>query len=231
MVDDAILAVIVGAFTLFGAVLGLFAEPVRARFARKEHQKQLRKTLYGELFIKFEKVLKGSLVDYQAAITLKDINSFNSPDKEEFGGLTSFFDEVTAEKQYYQLKPKEFHLLAVAYYRLRRTINLVNKFGPFKTVEDAKKDLKEEIEEQIRSSFKFINDAFEENADALEKSDCGSLLKKWRKLVEDFPQYSGPRKNEKEFLKKEFLEMEKKKKGGELPEDEEAATEQVAKPP
>jgi hypothetical protein len=186
MVSDIILGAIIGAaVALSGAFLGLLAEPVRAHFARKAHQKQLRRILYGELIIKLQRA--AAYLDYhRPLIERRDTDYLKSIYKVDLSGPISFPDEVTAQEQYYQLTPQEFDLLSTAYYKLRTLINGVNKFGrpPF---DDSKEviELCRTSKEMLEDTIYRVNDAFEYNAHVLKKIDGGILLKKWRKFMQD----------------------------------------------
>jgi hypothetical protein len=186
MVSDIILgAIIGGVIALSGAFLGLLGEPVRAHFARKARQEQLRRTLYNELIIKLQRA--AAYLDYHRhLIERRDTDHLKRVYKVDLSELISFPDEVTAQEQYYQLTSQESNLLAVAYYQLRALINAVNKFGrpPF---DDAKEAMKLCLtsKEMLESTIYSVNNAFENNVRVLEKIDSGALLKDWRKFIDD----------------------------------------------
>ncbi len=186
MVSDTNLGVIIGGLIAFvGAFIGLLAEPVRAHFARKAHQKQLRRTLYGELIIKLQRA--AAYLDFhRRAIERRDTNYLKRVYKVDLSGPISFPDEVDAQAQYYQLTSQEFDVLAAAYYNLRALLNGINKFGrpPF---EDAKEAMKlcRTSKEMLESTIYSVNIAFENNVRVLKKIDGGALLKDWRKFVQD----------------------------------------------
>ncbi len=211
MVSDIIVgAIIGGVIALLGASLGLLGEPVRAHFARNAHQEQLRRVLYGELFIKLERVLKGYALDYNVAIRSNDINYLKSANKLEIAGLIEFPSEVEAQTQYYQLTSQEFYVLAPAYYRLRGVINLVHKFNStsFDNIGDAK-DENTALKKRLEFAIYFINKAFEDNSRFLEKIDGGVLLQAWRKLMQDFPEYLPPGTSERNKEKKKRSRLDR----------------------
>jgi hypothetical protein len=220
MVSDIILgAIIGGVIALSGAFLGLLAEPVRAHFARKAHQEQLRRILYGELIIKLQRA--AAYLDYhRPVIERRDTDYLKSFYKVELSGPISFPDEVTAQEQYYQLTPQEFDLLATAYYKLRTLINGVNKFGrpPFDDAKEAM-ELCRTSKEMLEDTIYRVNEAFENNVHVLEKIDGGDILKAWRKFIQD-------PKLQKEYLsdpaKKALKEAAEKKNGETEPAEEPA---------
>jgi hypothetical protein len=178
MVSDVILAALIaGVVGLAGASIGIFAEPVRVYFARRAHREQLRRTLYGELVIKLRRVTEYYLA-YESTLHYSTTRIFSV---DEAAGPISFPDEVTAEEQYYQLTSQEFDLLAAAYFRLRRAVNLVNQFRGIVSPEVAKKKLKE-LKDSIQVAGFAINSAFKRNRHFLEEIDKGALLKDWNKL-------------------------------------------------
>ena len=179
MVSDTVLIAIAGVVgTLLGALLGFFAEPFRARIARKAHQEQLRKTLYGDLTIKLQRVL-GYYLEYES--NRNNLEYLKSLKKLEVAGTISFPDEVTAQERYYQLTYKEAELLATAYFRLRWIVNFVNQFGdhPLDII-NANQAL-QALEYNIRFAAYAINLAFKDSAHFLEKIDP-DLLQRWHAL-------------------------------------------------
>jgi hypothetical protein len=118
------------------------------------------------------------------------LDYLRSNNKLEVGGPISFPDEVNAQAKYYRLTSQEFDPLAVAYYWLRGLISAVHKFGntSFDQLDNAQKEYSS-LEERLKSTIYFINKAFEDNARFLEKLDEGEILKKWRKLMQDFPTF------------------------------------------
>lgn len=209
MVSDAILSAFLGGLlALSGALIGLFAEPVRNFFARRARQEHLRRTLYGELFIKLQRAA-ANLDSYRLAIERQDID-YLKLHKVDLSEPISFPDEVTAQEQYYQLTTQERNALAVAYYNLRSFINGVTIFGstPLDTKEAM--ELYPKLKEMLQSAIFYVNLAFENNARILEKIDEGAILKDWRELIQD-------RTLQKEYLSdpaKKALKVaaEKKKK-------------------
>lgn len=220
MVSDTVtIAAFAVAGTAVGAVIGLFAEPVRARFELKSHQRQLRRELYGELRIKFQRVL-GMYITYTEACDSNDLVYLESTNKLEIPGTISFDGEATTQANYYQLTSEEFTLLALSYLHLRWAVNHTNKFGNEKLgIRGAREALKE-LENRIQSAACLINRAFEENARFLEKMDGGVLLNDWRELRSKVIEKPGLKKLRIQEHLKDCQEVE------EQPEDEEAATEE-----
>lgn len=185
MVSDTVAGAVIGvAGALLGTLLGIFAEPVRVRFARKAHQEQLRRTVYGELLVKLERVA-GYYRTYKDRCESDDLAYLRLADKQPAGPIT-FPDEVTAHAQYYQLTSREFELLAAAYHNMRLAVNLVNKFGftPFNNVLDAKQACNG-LQNAINNAKKLVALAFKGNTHFLENIDDGVLLKKWRQFVQE----------------------------------------------
>lgn len=181
MVSDIVLVAIIGvAGTLLGA---LFAEPIRAHFARRAHLEQLRRILYGELFIKLKRAA-AYLDSHRLAIERHDTNYLRL-NKVDLSGPISFPDEVTAQERYYQLTTQECNTLAIAYHNLRSFINGVNTFGstPLDTKEAM--ELCRKLKEMLEEAIWYVNEAFENNTHVLEKIDEGALLKDWRRLIQD----------------------------------------------
>jgi hypothetical protein len=194
MVSDTVtLALLAVVGTASGALIGLFVEPVRARFALKAHQRQLRRELYGELRIKLQRVL-GMYINYSEACDNNNLVYLESTNKLEIPGIISFDDETTTQAKYYQLTSEEFTPLALAYLHLRWAVNHSNQFGSKKLdIRGAKKALKE-LERRLQSAVCLINRAFEENTHFLEKLDKGTLLNDWRELRREVIEKSGWKK-------------------------------------
>jgi hypothetical protein len=185
MVSDIILAALVGGVIgVVGTLLGTLLEPISARFARKSHQEQLRRTLYSDLIIKLHRAL-GMYTTYKQACEDAKLKYRNHPNKLEIYGPIAFNDEVTAQADYYQLTAQEFTPLAYAYYRLRTVVNFVNQFGTHSLEIDQAKEKLVVIEREIRRAVYAINRAFKENVHTLEKIDNGILLKEWRELCRE----------------------------------------------
>jgi len=182
MVSDIVLVAIVGvAGTLLGA---FFAEPIRAHFAHKAHQEQLRRALYSELSFKSYMVLR-YVLQYDDAFKDNDIDYLKFVSKVLITTPVSFPDEVDARAQYYQLNSQDLELLAAAYHALRDAINILYNLASasFDNIEEAKKE-HVVLKRSLGFAFAAINRAFKDNAHVLEKIDKGLLLKDWRELVQ-----------------------------------------------
>jgi hypothetical protein len=220
MVSDLVLGAIIGVVgALLGALIGIFAEPVRAYFVGKKHQEQLRRTLYGELIIKLQRVL-GGYIAYKDACDNNNLTFLKSRNKLEVPGPIAFHDEVTAQADYYQLNAQEFSPLAIAYLRLRTVVNFVNQFGTHSLeILEAKEALKE-LEKEIRLAGYAINEAFKQNVHVLEKIDNGILLVDWRKLCRELIKRPGYKDLQmQEYLRGcvEAAEKPAEKEGEEIP--------------
>jgi hypothetical protein len=183
--DSTILTAFAVLGTIAGALVGLLAEPIRNFFARRARREQLRRNLYSELLIKLQRAL--AYFDFhRLAIERRDTNYVKSVYKVNLSGPISFPEEVAAEEQYYELTTQERNALAVAYYNLRAFINGVNKLGtpPFDDAKEAS-ELCRTLKEMLESVIYYVNEAFEDNANVLEKIDRGALLKDWRKFLQD----------------------------------------------
>jgi hypothetical protein len=102
MVSDTVSAALIGVIAaLSGTLVGLVAEPIRARFAFKARQKQLRRILYGELVIKLQTVLSVCAVTYISAIESAAIDYLKSANKLELVGRIEFPDEAHAQAQFH----------------------------------------------------------------------------------------------------------------------------------
>lgn len=192
MVSDIVWAAIIGVIgALAGTLIGTFLEPVRAFFAQKKYQDQLRRTLYGELIIKLHRAL-GVYEGYKKACDTSNLTYLKSHNKLEIYGVIEFHDEVTTQADYYQLTAREFQPRANAYFRLRVVINFLNSFG-YRSLEiDYARTKLNVIEREIRSAFDAINRAFKDNVHILEKIDNGILLNDWRDLCRELierPEY------------------------------------------
>jgi hypothetical protein len=153
------------------------------------YQERLRRELYGELRIKFQRVL-GLYITYKEACDEPNRVYLASPDKLEIPGTITFPDEATTQAQYYQLTSEEFTPLAIAYLQLRWAVNVTNQFGQKSLTIGAKSALKE-LERHIQTSGCVINQAFEKNKRFLKETDNGALLEAWRELRRELTELHG----------------------------------------
>jgi hypothetical protein len=192
MVSDIVWAAIIGVIgALAGTLIGTFLEPVRAFFAQKKHQEQLRRTLYGELIIKLHRAL-GLYEAYKKACDTSNLTYLKSRNKLGIYGPIAFHEEDTTQADYYQLTAQEFQPLANAYFRLRTVVNFLNQFGNRSLEIDYAKTKLNVIEGEIRRAFHAISSAFKDNVHILEEIDNGILLNDWHDLCRELierPEY------------------------------------------
>lgn len=183
--DDSILAVI-GA--LAGATIGLLAGPVRDYFAHGTEIRNIRKSLYSELLIICQK-LDGAFIDFGTYINSKNMDMLKSTDKMEYSGSIPFpvYDALKTQPIFfYQLE--EASKFDAAYFRANTVNHAIDQFShtSFNDIDAAKSKYRIFCEQLLEAVY-VINIAFESNEHVLKKIDNGTLLKDWRKFVDEHP--------------------------------------------
>lgn len=112
-----------------------------------------------------------------------------SADKMEYSGPITFpvYDALkTQPVSFYQLE--EASKLDAAYFRVNAVNNAVNYFSGTSFDVDTAEEKYDAFHKQLLEAADVIYLAFESNAHVLEKIEKGTLLKKWRKFVDDRPE-------------------------------------------
>lgn len=112
-----------------------------------------------------------------------------SADKMEYSGPITFpvYDALkTQPVSFYQLE--EASKLDAAYFRVNAVNNAVNYFSGTSFDVDTVEEKYDAFHKQLLAAADVIYLAFESNAHVLEKIEKGTLLKKWRKFVDDRPE-------------------------------------------
>jgi len=173
-----------------GAIIGIFAGPVRDCFAHRREIKHIRKAIYNELYLSCRK-LRDAFSEFGADITeakrTKNNDKLRSINKRYYSGPITF-----SVYHAFRVKPIDFYQLEEAdkldeaYFRLTIIKNGVNQYSHTRSDDPDKANKKyDPCHKQFLGAIHgsgVVNVAFEANAHVLEKIDGGALLKKWRKF-------------------------------------------------